>query len=244
LPLRELNSKIKRFGRGETDIDVKIEGSDEVATISKSFDQAITNINSLIQSKNLFMKNFMHELKTPITKGKITVELLPDSKDKELLKRVFDRMDTIVKDIATIEKAKMAHLSRKKILFSKLFENAYKMILEGIEIKTQIEDFSVQVDEEMFTIVLKNLIENAHKYGTKEIYLKAKAGTVEVCNFAPPLHKPLEYYTDAFTKEQHSKGLGLGLYLCQTILNLHHSKLEYSHKEGYNCFSFTLPPQS
>ena len=240
LPLRELNSKIKRFGNGETDIDLKIEGSDEVATISQNFDKAVCNINSLIKSKNLFMKNFMHELKTPIAKGKITIELLPDSKDKELLRRVFDRMDTIVKDIAAIEKAKIAHLTRKTILFSKLLDNASHLLLDGVKIKQEIEDFSVFVDEEMFTIVLKNLIENAHKYGTKDIILKAKDAKVEICSYAPPLAKPLQYYTDAFTKETSSKGLGLGLYLCQTILNLHQSKLQYTHENGYNCFSFTL----
>lgn len=240
LPLKILNEKIQRFGNGETDVDLIIQGNDEIATISKSFDDAVKNINRLMESKNLFMQNFMHELKTPIAKGKITTALLPDSKDKELLDKIFDRMDKLVKEIARIEKSKIALLKRKKIPVSKLFSNAKLMLLEGCEICSDIDDFDLFVDEEMLTIVLKNLLENSCKYGEGEVTFIAKNKTIKVCNPGPKLEKPLHYYLEAFIKDRDSKGLGLGLYLCQTILKQHKSTLHYSHSYGKNCFWFEL----
>lgn len=180
----------------------------------------------------------MHELKTPIAKGKITTALLPDSKDKELLDKIFDRMDKLVKEIATIEKSKIALLKRKQISITKLFENAKLMMLDGVQINSNIEDFKVFADEEMLTIVLKNLLENSYKYGNGDVTFWAKKGKVEICNPGPKLEKPLHHYLEAFIKDRNSKGLGLGLYLCQTILKQHKSSLCYEHKNGKNCFWF------
>ncbi|MGM0623658.1 MAG: ArsS family sensor histidine kinase [Campylobacterota bacterium] len=243
-PLKQLNKKIKKFGQGQTDIDLVIEGNDEIAAISTSFDKAVKNINSLIESKNLFMKNFMHELKTPIAKGKITLQLLPSSPDRDLLDRVFDRMDSIIKEIATLEKAKLALNHRKKLRFTQILHSAQAIILDGVKLQKDVLDFEIYGDEEMLVIVLKNLIENAYKYGDTAVQIEAKKGKVKICNPGAKLTKPLEYYTEAFNKDSKSKGLGLGLYLCQTILNLHQSRLEYTYKEGVNCFSFTLHRQS
>jgi len=67
-PLKKLHLEIERFAKGEIDIDMPcLDNNDEIGKIAKSFDQAIKHINQLTSSKNLFMRNMMHELKTPIT---------------------------------------------------------------------------------------------------------------------------------------------------------------------------------
>ena len=244
LPLKQLNRRIQQFGQGKTDTVIEIDGNDEIAKISKSFAQAVKNINSLIASKNLFMKNFMHELKTPIAKGKISVALLPPSKDRQILTNVFDRMDVLVKHIATIEKAKMSILNKKRVSVKTLLQYSKTVLDVTPKLHEQVEDFTCYVDEQMMVIVLKNLIENGYNYGDGEVWITVKANKIEICNRGKELDKPLQHYSEAFIKNSQSSGLGLGLYLCQSILQLHKSKLQYSYSEGKNCFSFNLPPQN
>ncbi|MGM0533682.1 MAG: ArsS family sensor histidine kinase [Campylobacterota bacterium] len=239
-PLKRLQRKIVQFGRGDTTVKVGMDQKDEIGMIAQSFDRAIANIDSLIESKNLFMKNFMHELKTPIAKGKIAVELLEDSSDKQLLKNVFSRMDTIVKNIATLEKAKTSVIRKKKHRFGRIYDNTKRLFFTEAQFVEDIRDFEIYADEEMLMIVLKNLLENAQKHSVGGVRIEAANGQVRIYSKAPPLDKPLAHYIEAFVKESGSKGLGLGLYLCDTILQLHDTKLAYDHSNGWNCFYFTM----
>ncbi len=103
-PLRELNKEIKKFSEGDLNVKIKVSSSDEIGTIAKTFDEAITHINNQTKSKDLFMRNMMHELKTPITKAMFIAETLEDEKKKEMLQRAFHRMDDIIKELAMVEK--------------------------------------------------------------------------------------------------------------------------------------------
>jgi two-component system OmpR family sensor kinase len=84
-PLKKLHKEIQRFAQGDMNIRITYEHDDEIGKIAKSFDDAIRHINELSASKNLFMRNMMHELKTPITKGRIVAEMLDDESTKKIL---------------------------------------------------------------------------------------------------------------------------------------------------------------
>ena len=82
---------------------MEYKSNDEVGTIAKNFNEAINIINNQSKSKDLFMRNMMHELKTPITKAMFIAETLEDDKTRENLQRAFRRMDDIIKELATVE---------------------------------------------------------------------------------------------------------------------------------------------
>jgi two-component system OmpR family sensor kinase len=88
-PLKKLHRQIQRFAQGDMNTRISYEHDDEIGKIAKSFNDAIVHINQLSSSKNLFMRNMMHELKTPITKGRIVVEMLDDESIKKILVRAF-----------------------------------------------------------------------------------------------------------------------------------------------------------
>ncbi|MEJ2469357.1 MAG: HAMP domain-containing protein, partial [Campylobacterales bacterium] len=70
-PLQNLHRQIRRFANGEKGIDTKVEGSDEVAQVANAFHESVGKIEALQRSRSLFLRNVMHELKTPISKGKL-----------------------------------------------------------------------------------------------------------------------------------------------------------------------------
>ncbi|OCL83356.1 ArsS family sensor histidine kinase [Arcobacter porcinus] len=244
-PLKELNRKIIEFSNGNKDIKLEYKSKDEVGTIAKNFNEAINIINNQSKSKELFMRNMMHELKTPITKAMFIAESLDDKKTRDNLQRAFKIMDDIIKELATVEKitSKSTILYKERVNFETIFNKTLDlMLIDSSKIEAKIEDFYFNVDIYMMSIVLKNLIDNAIKFSSdKKAIVNANESVIKIISKAPELKNDLTFYTDAFYQEdKRSSGFGLGLYIVKAIVNLHKFNLTYEHQNGFNIFSIKI----
>jgi two-component system OmpR family sensor kinase len=244
-PLRDLNNEIKKFSEGNLNVKIKSCSSDEIGTIAKTFDEALTHINNQTKSKELFMRNMMHELKTPITKAMFIAETLDDEKKRETLQRAFKRMDDIIKELAMVEKLTSNYTLVYKELtsFFKIYKRTVEIaLLSPDKISAKINDFKLNADTAMFSVALKNLIDNAIKFSpNKHALIKANKHRVDIISEGEKLKHDLEYYTEPFSQEEkRSDGFGLGLYIVKTIANLHGYKLIYTHNEDKNIFSILI----
>jgi len=245
IPLKTLNRQIIEFSNGNKSIKLNYKSNDEIGTIAKNFNEAINIINNQSKSKDLFMRNMMHELKTPITKAMFIAETLEDKKARDNLQKAFKRMDDIIKELATVEKltSKSTMIYKEKVNFLTIFDKTIDlMLINPKNIETQIEDFSFEVDIYMMSIALKNLIDNAIKFSKdKKATLKANKNFIKISSIAEPLKNELSFYTDAFYQEEkRSDGFGLGLYIVKTVVNLHKFILTYEHKDNKNYFIINL----
>ncbi len=241
-PLSELKSKIQTFSKGNLDINCKSDKEDEIAEVANEFDHAVTMIRELLHSRQLFLRAIMHELKTPIAKGRLVSEMLEDEKNKARMHSIFERLNLLIDEFAKIEKitSRNFDLTIKPYRMSDLVEASTDMLM--IEnpkrlITTKIEkDYSVEVDFELFTLVVKNLLDNGIKYSTdKHIVVVISENKLEIINHADALNEPLENYFKPFHTSK--KGLGLGLYIVKSILDIHQMELDYRHEDGKNIFT-------
>lgn len=247
-PLRKLDKQIQKISNGDTTIKLEFDHDDEVGKIAKSFNEAITNINNLTNSKSLFMRNMMHELKTPITKAMFIVEALPENKNKQTLQRAFERMDSIIKELSTVEKitSSMNVIYKEKTTFFKIYQKSLDLLLiSSHNINTKINDFPLRVDIYLFSIVLKNLIDNAIKFSPNQhATLIANKSVIKVISQGNRLQHNLDYYTEPFSQgEKRSDGFGLGLYIVQKTCDLHGFELKYHYENGQNHFIIRLIPK-
>mgnify|MGYP006350212125 FL=1 len=244
-PLKLLNKQLIEFSNGNKDIKLNYTSQDEVGTIAKSFNEAINIINNQSKSKDLFMRNMMHELKTPITKAMFIAETLENEKTRENLQRAFKRMDDIIKELATVEKltSKNTMIYKEENSFLNIYTRTLEiMMINPNNITANIEDFDFKVDNSMMPIALKNLIDNAIKFSpNKKPIIKANKEKIEIISLGEQLKHELSYYTEAFSQEEkRSDGFGLGLYIVKTIVNLHGYKLEYKYEDGKNYFIINM----
>ena len=244
-PLRDLNNDIKKFSQGDLNVKIHSNSTDEIGTIAKTFDNAITHINNQTKSKDLFMRNMMHELKTPITKAMFIAETLDDDKKREILQRAFHRMDDIIKELAMVEKltSNNTFVYKELTSFFKIYTKTIDiMMICPDNISTKINDFKLKADSAMLSVALKNLIDNAIKFSAdKHASLIANKHRVDVISQGEALKYDLEYYTEPFSQEEkRSDGFGLGLYIVKTISNLHDYKLIYKHQKGKNIFTILI----
>lgn len=82
-PLKLLKEEIQDFSNGKLTINCKSDKKDEIAQVANEFDNAAKRISLLLNSRQLFLRTVMHELKTPIAKGRIVSELIDDDKQKD-----------------------------------------------------------------------------------------------------------------------------------------------------------------
>ena len=241
-PLRRLTRQVKAFGDGDLNIEIKNYGNDEIGKIAKTFEYAIHSIKKHIESKNLFMRNMMHELKTPITKGRIVVETLEDEEDKEILVRAFDRMNEIITELAQVEKITSKNIEHdiQRVRFSQVIEGAKALLLDQDEfIDEEYEDFELLADVRLLTVAIKNLLDNGLKFShNKRVLVQANEKMVKIISKSDALKKPLEYYIEPFSQgEKKDHGYGLGLYIVKSILDIHKYKFTYSYHNENSVFS-------
>ncbi|WP_295417940.1 ArsS family sensor histidine kinase [Sulfurovum sp.] len=240
-PLKKLHRQIQRFAQGDMNTRITYEHDDEIGKIAKSFDDAIVHINELSTSKNLFMRNMMHELKTPITKGRIVAEMLEDEGTKKVLVRAFERMNELISELAEIERVTTQSFEPdfEYVMLSEILGDAQELLMTHSNcVKVEIKDIALTTDKKLMTLVLKNLIDNGMKYGKdKCAMIQTNHGMIEVISRGDALEHPLNYYTEPFSQaEKRSSGFGLGLYIVDSILHKLGYRLGYKHEEGKNIF--------
>ncbi|MCB4746887.1 MAG: ArsS family sensor histidine kinase [Sulfurovum sp.] len=241
-PITELKEKIKKFSEGDLNIRYGSDKHDEIAEVANEFDHAVAMIRELLQSRQLFLRAIMHELKTPIAKGRLISEMLPDKKSKQRLHGIFERLNLLIDEFAKIEKitSKNFDLNLKPYKMSDLVEGSIDLLmienperLVSIEVK---KDYIVTADFELLALVLKNLLDNAIKYSTdKHAIVCIDDNHTKILNKGKQLSCPLEEYFKPFHASE--GGLGLGLYIVKSILSIHQMDLSYWHEGGKNIFS-------
>jgi len=240
-PISELKNKIKTFSKGNLNIQCKSDRGDEIGEVANEFDHAVTMIRELIQSRQLFLRAIMHELKTPIAKGRLMSEMLSDEKSKARLHRVFERLNLLIDEFAKIEKitSKNFELNMHSYKMSDLLEASIDMLMienPSRHIVVNIKkDYGVKVDFELFTLVVKNLLDNAVKYSKdKQVLVNIDENKIEITNSGDKLEEPLENYFKPFHTSKNS--LGLGIYIVKSILDIHYMELKYSYNNDKNTF--------
>ncbi len=243
-PLKKLRRQVAEVANGEKP-DFENYQQDEVGKIAFEFQKAFKKNQELIQSRQLFLRTIMHELKTPIGKGRIISEMLKEEKQKERLIDIFLRMDSLINEFAKIENlfSKNYNLQFKLVHFSTILNEAKDYLMRddfNKVVKLNLKhDALINVDMEIFPLILKNLIDNALKYssnGTCELYCCKECFVIK--NPGNPLSEPIEHYFEAFTREpyQKVKGMGLGLYIVFEVCKLHNFDIIYFYEEGKHCF--------
>ena len=249
-PLKKLNQNIQKFASGDMDIQILDKPRyDEIGQVATEFDNAVSKIQELVQSRQLFLRTIMHELKTPIGKGRIISEMIEDETQKTRLVGVFERLEILINEFAKIEQllSKSYSLNYQECHFSLILEQVKDISLldnwdEKIEVKMS-DDTIVNVDFQLFSLALKNLIDNALKYSDdKKALVICDKNRICVSNQGPPLSKSFEHYKQAFirSKDRKTTGMGLGLYIVDKICEMHRFKFDYNYSENrhYFCIKF------
>ena len=243
-PLTLLQQKVQGFGNEEFNIACASSKQDEISLLANEFDKSAKKLKNIKESRNVFIRNIMHELKTPITKGKFLTELPQTEENSEKMKKVFYRLESMISEFASIEEL----LSSKNILKTKeyyledIIDNSIDILMcDENQVVKDYENIKLDVDFKLFCIAIKNLLDNGIKYSTNNLVTVTVENKKIIFNsIGKRLQYPLESYFEPFFKGDDIKSnqsFGLGLYIIKHILDAHNYSLEYIYENSTNKFA-------
>ncbi|BAF72373.1 ArsS family sensor histidine kinase [Sulfurovum sp. NBC37-1] len=243
LPLKKLEEDIRRYGKGErVEADAQIiSGDDEVSRISEAFYSSTRQVQRLSDTRELFIKNLLHELNTPVTKGKLLAELSEEPRTKKMLGEIFNRLSQLLKELVKIEAISSATSvpeEKEKVSLRSILKEACERLFCKDITTENLPDLLLYTEKEAMIIVVKNLLDNAIKYG-EDPNIAVQEESLVISSIGEALPYPLEHYTEPFRQEYgrgKKEGFGLGLYIVNEILVQCNMELHYIHKNDRNLF--------
>ena len=241
LPLKELKDKVINFGDEKFDFDLSNSSSkDEVTLLANEFKKSAIKLKNIKESRNIFIRNIMHELKTPITKGKFLLQLEKSDENIEKLKMVFNRLESLINEFATIEEliSQNRVLEKKSYFLEDLLDNAKDILMiDDNCVKNSYENIKLNVNFKLFSIAIKNLIDNAIKYSNdKKVEVLTQNEDILFVNSGKKLEGDFEKYLEPFYSKSSNESFGLGLYIVFNILKANGYNLLYKYEDGKNIF--------
>ncbi|MBR6767509.1 MAG: HAMP domain-containing protein [Clostridia bacterium] len=270
-PIGELNESITRMSRGDLSARVNVRGKNEFASLAAAFNSMSERLEQLDKSRNQFVSNASHELKTPLSTMKILIETLmyqdpidPDM-TKEFLTDVnkeIDRLNRIVSDLLTLVNIDSGgmKLNLAEIDIEELLEEQVKRLSplareNGIELECSSRD-SLEVTGDLLKLqqVIYNVIDNAIKYTPRggEVHCSlTRSGKKAIIKVADTgvgipqedlLHIFDRFYRVDKARSRETGGTGLGLSIVKQMVLLHGGNITAASTEGKgSTFTIELP---
>jgi signal transduction histidine kinase len=259
--LERLQQSVEALGAGDLSARVRVEGRDEIASLAGSFNRAAEKIEGLVNSHRMLLANTSHELRTPLSRIRMGMALMKqegaglDAKRRAEMEKDIAEIDSLIEEILLASRLDAAPaLGAESVdLLALAAEEASRQESCSVE----GEALTVQGDARLLRRMLRNILENARRYGAPPVLVtisRAGDGQVElrVRDHGPgvPAHER-ERIFEAFyrvagavsapSKEGYA-GTGLGLSLVRRIAEHHHGDARCEAVEGQGtCIVVRLP---
>ena len=268
-PLREMVKATESFAKGDFSARVPINERDEIGKLSMAFNNMAASLAQQESVRRSFVANVPHELKTPMTSiagfiDGILDGTIPPEKERHYLTIVSDevkRLSRLVRSMLNIAKIEAGEMKLNPTVFdvneavlSSIFTFEQTIESKHLEIKgLDAGKIMVEADEDLIHQVVYNLLENAVKFVNEGGYIEvsytvdAKRTYINIKNSGEGIPKDeISKVFDRFYKTDRSRsidktGVGLGLHIVRSIVNLHQGEVIVRSVEGEYCeFSFSV----
>ena len=270
-PLRNMTVASKKFAKGDFETRVTVYGEDEVSQLGKAFNNMAESLENLEKMRNSFLANVSHDLRTPMTTisgfiDGITSGAIPPEKHEYYLGVISDEVHRLSRLVSQLLDVSRLESGDRKFNYTdfdvaevaRIILISFEQKIDGkrlnVEFDAENDKMPVYADQDAIHQVIYNLCHNAIKFshdGGKFVIkiFKTENRKIRISVFDEGQSIPeedLPMVFERFYKIDKSRGLdksgvGLGLYICKTIVEAHGEEIMVTSKEGVGTeFSFTL----
>lgn len=260
-PFESLVASVGHVTEGNLDEDIEEDTYRETKEISGIINKTLEKLKALEQSRQEFVSNVSHELKTPITSIRVLADSLMGMEDapKELYQEFMqdisdeiDRESKIIDDLLNL--VKMDKASPESNFAPVQVNGLVEMILKRLRpiarkrnielIFESMREVTADVDEVKFSLAVNNLVENAVKYNKEDGWVRVtldadhKFFYLKVADSGIGIPKELtervfeRFYRVDKARSRETGGTGLGLAITKSVVLLHHGAIRVESQEG------------
>lgn len=261
-PFKQLLRVLNRAADGDLDAEISSHTYIETEQIADAVSTTMKRLKAVDESRQEFVSNVSHELKTPITSIRVLADSLmsmdevPVELYREFMSDISDEIDReskIIDDLLTLvrmDKSAAAELNVAQVNINGLLELTLKRLRpiagkRNVELTLEsIRDVTADVDEVKLSLALNNLVENAIKYnvegGWVRVTLDADHKFFYIKVTDSGIGIPEEFQTHIFerfyrvdkARSRETGGTGLGLAITKNIILMHQGAIRLQSKEG------------
>ena len=259
-PIQELTRVIRRMGRGEFNLRVKVSGHSEIDELGRTFNDMSERLENTEQFRSEFVSNASHEIKTPLATMKILIESLlyqgyfDEKVTMEFLGDVnqeIDRLNLVISDLLRMVQRDQTEerLHLQSVSVDGICADAVKRLTpiaqkKGIELSVELQKLQTMADPVKLEQVVFNIVDNAIKYtdGKGRVGLRLYEEEKDVCIAVSDQgigisEKDIPHIFDRFYKVDKARsrevgGTGLGLAIVDKIVKLHGGRIDVLSELG------------
>ena len=270
-PLKTLMKFVQKITNGQLDQKVTVVGKDEIAELGNAFNHMAEQLQRVEQSRQEFVSNVSHELKTPLSSIKVLTESLMFQEDVpvEMYKEFFedinsevDRLNSIISDLLTLVRLDQREipLNITEVHLNEMIENLLRRLAPLAKKKNinliyeSHREVVAEIDTVKLSLALTNLVENAIKYtpdgGEVTVILQAdlQDAIITVKDTGIGIAKEEQsriferFYRTDKTRNRETGGTGLGLAITYKTIVMHNGSIVVESEEGKgSTFSAQIP---
>ncbi len=253
-PIRRLRFAAQRMAQGDLSVRVGGKGRDEVAELARDFDVMAQRLCEMLDSQRRLLSDVSHELRSPLARLRVALELLEKSDDLErAVQRIgkeADELEGLVSNLLSLARLESGQstLERKAVSLRQLLENVvndadFEAGAKGRQVALDApRDYSLTGDPVLLRAAIENVVRNAIRHtreqSTVEVRLTANdhGARIEVCDQGRGVPEAeLSRMFEAFTRidearDRHSGGFGLGLSITGQVMAAHGGKVSAANR--------------
>jgi signal transduction histidine kinase len=246
-PIQAMSEQVGKIGAGDLTQDIETDGKGELGMLAEGINRMSAQIKVMLESKSALLLAISHELRSPITRMRVNLELLAESEIQQKLINDIREMETLIASILESEKLNAGHaplmLSRCEMLG--LVEEVIKAHPCRNRIKTRLSPVELEIDQLRMKLLIKNLIDNACHYtiddqeeveislshDQKNVNIEVRDRGVGIkTEDIPKVTEP--FFRPDSSRQRDTGGYGLGLYLCKLIVDAHGGQIVIESEPG------------
>jgi two-component system OmpR family sensor kinase len=262
LRLERLQHSVEAWGQGELSTRVAVEGDDEVARLAASFNHAAARIESLVGAQKTLLANASHELRSPLARIRMAAELMAEQATPAIgaeLRRNVAELDQLIDELLLASRLDAVGAATASTPRAEEVDLTGLLAEECARANATLDAdmHCVQGDARLLRRMVRNLLENAVRYGAGskvEVRFGADSGAesgavlrLDVCDggagiAAHERERIFEPFYRLPGASEAAVGVGLGLSLVRQIARHHGGDAQCLPNPGGGCcFRVTLP---
>ena len=243
--LQDLRHGVEQFGAGQLGHRVAVQGNDEVAALASSFNQAAGRIETLVRSHQSLLANASHELRSPLARMRMAVSMFATAAPERRadlqaeIERNVAELDALVEEVLLASRLD----ARQGIEQHDAVDVHGVVVEEAVRVGASVEGEAAVVtgDERLLRRAVRNLLENAQRYGggDVDVRVRRREGRIEVAvsdrGDGVPFDLRERIFEPFYRLPGHAEqagGVGLGLSLVRQIAERHGGSVRCEPRDG------------
>jgi signal transduction histidine kinase len=261
LPIESIREGAARIGEGNFEHRITGYRHDQLGDLAEDINELASDVRGMLDAKRQLLLGISHELRSPLSRLRLSLEFLDEGEQKENLRIEIAEMEQIIATLLEAERLNTRHavLNRSRVvlkeLIEELIESYFDRETERIRVELEDELLEANVDNARVILLLKNLLGNALRYSDEQsgpVSLTASKENGDLLlqvrdrgpGFEPEDKDKIgePFYRGDPSRTRETGGSGLGLYLAKLVAEAHGGSLDLSEEYDHGaCLVVRLP---